>query len=62
MAETIAQPRAEEFDQLVQELLPKVRHLLPHLSPVDALRAAAFMAEYRLAEEQTLVWTSMPAR
>lgn len=60
MAESIGQPRAEEFDALVQELLPKVKHILPHLSSVEALRAAALMAEYRLAEEQTLVWTSTP--
>jgi hypothetical protein len=52
----IGQPRAEEFDRLVQELLPKVRALLPHLSDVEALRGAALMAEYRLAAEQTLVW------
>ncbi|MDB4887534.1 MAG: hypothetical protein JWN79_2972 [Gemmatimonadetes bacterium] len=52
----IGQPRAEEFDRLVQELLPKVRELLPHLSDVEALRGAALMAEYRLAAEQTLVW------
>jgi hypothetical protein len=62
VAETIAQPRAEEFDALVQQLLPKVQQLLPHLSPIEALRGAALMAEYRIAEEQTLVWTSMPSR
>jgi hypothetical protein len=62
VSESIGQPRAEEFDALVRELLPKVKHILPHLSPVDALRAAALMAEYRLAEEQTLVWTSAPSR
>jgi hypothetical protein len=61
VAESIGQPRAEEFDALVRELLPKVKHILPHLSAVEALRAAALMAEYRLAEEQTLVWTSSRA-
>lgn len=52
----IGQPRAEEFDRLVEKLLPKIRELLPHLSDVEALRAAALMAEYRIAEEDTLVW------
>ena len=51
-----AQPRAEQFDALVRELLPKVRLLSPHLSDVEALRAAALMAEYRLKDEETLVW------
>ncbi len=52
----ITQPRAEEFDRLVRELLPTIRTLLPYLSNVDALRAAALMAEYRIAAEETLVW------
>jgi hypothetical protein len=52
----IAQPRAEQFDALVRELLPKVRLLSPHLSEMEALRAAARMAEYRLNDEETLVW------
>ena len=51
-----AQPRAEQFDALVRELLPKVRLLSPHLSEVEALRAAARMAEYRLNDEETIVW------
>ena len=51
-----AQPRAEQFDALVRELLPKVRLLSPHLSEVEALRAAARMAEYRLIDEDTIVW------
>jgi hydroxymethylpyrimidine/phosphomethylpyrimidine kinase len=52
----LAQPRAEQFDALVRELLPKVRLLSPHLSEVEALRAAARMAEYRLDDEATLIW------
>jgi hypothetical protein len=51
-----AQPRAEQFDALVRELLPKIRQLSPHLSEIEALRAAARMAEYRLDDEATLVW------
>jgi hypothetical protein len=51
-----AQPRAEQFDALVRELLPKVRLLSPHLSEVEALRAASLMAEYRLKDEETIVW------
>ena len=52
----LAQPRAEEFDALVQELYPKIRQLSPHLSPVEALRAATRMAEYRMDDEATLMW------
>jgi len=37
-------------------ILPKVRLLSPHLSEVEALRAAARMAEYRLNDEDTIVW------
>lgn len=51
-----AQPRAEQFDALVRELLPKVRLLSPHLSDVEALRAATRMAEYRLNDEESVVW------
>ena len=51
-----AQPRAEQFDALVRELLPKVRLLSPHLSDVEAIRAATRMAEYRLNDEETVVW------
>lgn len=52
----LAQPRAEQFDALVRELLPKVRLLSPHLSEVEALRAAARMAEYRLSDEDSVIW------
>ena len=52
----LAQPRAEEFDALVRELLPKIRQISPHLSEVEAMRAAARMAEYRMKDEETLVW------
>ena len=48
--------RAEQFDALVRELLPKVRLLSPHLSDVEVLRAAARMAEYRMDDEKTLMW------
>jgi hypothetical protein len=52
----IASLRAEQFDALVRELLPKVRLLSPHLSDVEVLRAAARMAEYRMDDEKTLMW------
>ena len=55
-ASPIAQPRAEQFDALVRDLYPKIRHLSPHLSEVEALRAAARMAEYRMDDEVTLMW------
>jgi hypothetical protein len=55
-ANALAQPRAEQFDALVRELYPKIRHLSPHLSEVEALRAAARMAEYRMDDEATLMW------
>jgi len=47
--------RADEFDALMVDLVPKVRMLQPHLSDVEVLRAAARMAEYRLADERTLM-------
>jgi hypothetical protein len=53
---SLQQPRAEEFDRLVSELIPKIRLLSPHLSGLEVLRAAARMAEYRLDDEATLVW------
>jgi hypothetical protein len=37
------------------DLVPKVRQLQPHLSDVELLRAAARIAEYRLADERTLM-------
>lgn len=52
----LAQPRAEQFDALVRELYPKIRQLSPHLSPVEALRAATRMAEYRMDDEAILLW------
>jgi hypothetical protein len=52
----LAQPRAEEFDTLVRALLPVIRQISPHLSYLDALRAATRMAEYRLRDEGELFW------
>jgi len=52
----VAQPRAEQFDALVRELYPKIRQLSPHLSPVEALRAATRMAEYRMDDEAIKLW------
>jgi hypothetical protein len=52
----LAQPRLEEFDALVRALLPAIRQISPHLSDVDALRAATRMAEYRIRDEAALFW------
>jgi hypothetical protein len=52
----LAQPRLEEFDAMVRALLPAIRQLSPHLSDVDALRAATRMAEYRIRDEAALFW------
>ena len=52
----LAQPRAEQFDALVRELYPKIRQLSPHLTAVEAQRAATPMAEYRTVDEATLMW------
>lgn len=52
----LGQPRAEAFDRLVQDLLPKMRVLSPHLSEVELLRATALVAEGRLSDEDSLVW------
>jgi hypothetical protein len=56
ISDPMAQPRAEQFDALVKELLPKIRLLSPHLTDLEVLRAAARMAEYRLNDEATLLW------
>jgi hypothetical protein len=54
--EPLAQPRLEEFDALVRALLPAIRQISPHLSDVEALRAATRMAEYRIRDEAALFW------
>lgn len=54
--------RADEFDALMAELVPKVRLLQPHLSDIEVLRAAARMAEYRLEDERTLMDISFRGR
>jgi hypothetical protein len=48
--------RAEQFDALVQELLPMVRELWPHLDVVAALRATAELAEARMRDGARLTW------
>ena len=47
---------AEEFDALVRSMLPAVRRLRPELSTVEALRAAALVAEAHLRDEGRLTW------
>jgi hypothetical protein len=54
----LAQPRLERFDELVRELVPKIRQLSPGLSDIEVLRAAARMAEYRLDDEEIRMWGS----
>jgi hypothetical protein len=48
--------RVEQFDALVQELLPMVRELWPHLDAVAALRATARLAEFRIKDGGRLTW------
>lgn len=48
------QLHAEQFDILMQELVPQVRELSPTLSDVEVLRLAAQLAEDRLREGGTL--------
>lgn len=50
--------RAERFDALVQELLPMVRQIWPHLDAVATLRATAELAEVRMKEGGRLSWGS----
>lgn len=48
--------RTEEFDGLVQALLPTVLARSPDLSAVEALREAARMAEAKLRETGWFSW------
>ncbi len=52
----LAQPRAEQFDKMVRELVPTIRRLSPHLTELQVLRAATRMAEYRLRDDDELFW------
>ena len=48
--------RTEEFDVLVRALLPTVLARSPRMSPLEALREAARLAEGRLRETAWLSW------
>ena len=53
---------ADEFDVLVRDLVPRIRLLLPDLSETEVLRSAARTADYRLANERTLVGNLLEPR
>lgn len=48
----LARVRAERFNALVSDLIPRIRRLSPHLSDEALLEAAERMAEYRLTDEE----------
>ena len=43
--------RAERYRALVEELMPKIKHVTPTLSDEQLRAAAELMAQYRLADE-----------
>jgi hypothetical protein len=48
----VAAARAERIAQMVGNLLPRIRPLSGHLSEDELLEAAAYMAVYRVADEE----------
>jgi hypothetical protein len=48
--------RTEEFDALVRVLLPTVQARSPELSPIEALREAARLAEAQLRATAWISW------
>jgi len=48
--------RTEEFDALVRALLPVVLASAPDLTPIEALREAARLAEAHMRETGWLTW------
>ena len=48
----LAAARAERIAQMVGNLLPRIRPLSGHLSEDELLEAAAYMAIYRVADEE----------
>ena len=48
--------RTEEFDALVRVLLPTVQARSPALSPIEALREAARLAEAQMRETAWIAW------
>jgi hypothetical protein len=48
--------RTEEYDALVRVLLPTVQARSPELSPIEALREAARLAEAQMRETAWIAW------
>jgi hypothetical protein len=48
--------RTEEFDALVRVLLPVVQGRSPELSPMEALREAARIAESHMRATEWITW------
>jgi hypothetical protein len=44
--------RADRYRALVEELMPKIRHVTPGLTDEQLRAAAELMAQYRLADEE----------
>ena len=53
-SEPRAPDRAQRFDALVKELVPKIRLIEPDLTDDEILEAARRMATYRLEDEDGL--------
>ena len=50
--DALAASRAARIAQMVDNLLPRIRPLSGHLSEDELLEAAAYMAIYRVADEE----------
>ena len=48
----LSKSRAERITQEIGNLLPRIRPLSGHLSEDELLEAAAYMAVYRVADEE----------
>lgn len=48
----LAEARAERIKEMVGNLLPRIRPLSGNLSEEELLEAAAYMAVYRVADEE----------
>lgn len=51
-ASSLAEARAERIAEMVGNLLPRIRPLSGHLSEDELLEAAAYMAVYRVADQE----------
>lgn len=50
----LSRSRAERISQMVGNLLPRIRPLSGHLSEDELLEAAAYMAVYRVADQESV--------